>query len=194
MNDTKNIILLAALRLFLQKGYREITMQDILDASGQAKGTFYYHFKNKETVFEEAARYLIVNYMTINHSRLSYESVRSFIDSLFHVREKAARKMSGLGEKFKVQILIGQASMRIPALGKMISDQEQREREAWGKALAVGRERGEIATNLPDEEIVALFMDVYEGVSSKQLKSLCNIDTLKYIKRDWESLYALITQ
>lgn len=194
MNDTKNIILLAALRLFLQKGYREITMQDILDASGQAKGTFYYHFKNKETVFEEAAKYLIENYMTVNHNRLAYDSVKSFIDSLFRVREKAARKMSGLGEKFKVQILIGQASMRIPALGKIISDQEQKEREAWLKALAAGRNQGEITTKLPDNEIVALFMDVYEGVSSKQLKSLCNIDTLKYIKCDWNSIYLLITQ
>ncbi len=194
MNDTKNIILLAALRLFLQKGYHEITMQDILEASGQAKGTFYYHFKNKETVFEEAAGYLIVNYMTVNHSRLSYESLRGFIDSLLRVREKAARKMAGLGDKFKVQILIGQASMRIPALGKIIADQEQKEREAWGKALAAGRERGEITTELPDGAIVALFMDIYEGVNAKQLKSLCNIDTISCLRHDWESLYALVTQ
>lgn len=194
MNDTKNIILLAALRLFLQKGYKEITMHDILDASGQAKGTFYYHFKNKEAVFEESARYLIVNYMTINFGRLSYSSVKSFIDSLYKVRSKSARLMLALGDNFKLQIMVGQASMRIEELGKIIAEQQQKEHEAWAKALLIGRDTGEITASIPDEDITKLFMDVYEGVNAKQLKSIANIDTMGEIRRNWDNIYSLITK
>ncbi len=194
MNDTKNIILLAALRLFLQKGYKEITMQDILEASGQAKGTFYYHFKNKAAVFEESAHYLIVNYMTVNFGRLSYDSVRDFIDSLYRARSKSARMMLALGDNFKLQIMVGQASMRIEELGKIIAEQQQKEHEAWTKALLVGRKNGEITASIPDEDITKLFMDTYDGVNAKQLRSLVNIDTMGEICRNWDSIYSLITR
>lgn len=194
MTDTKNIILLAALRLFLQRGYKEITMQDILEASGQAKGTFYYHFKNKAAVFEESARYLIVNYMTVNFGRLSYDSVKSFIDSLYKARSKSARMMLALGDNFKLQIMVGQASMRIEALGKIIAEQQQKEHEAWNKALLAGRETGEITTSILDEDITKLFMDVYEGVNAKQLKSIANIDTMGEIRHNWDNIYSLITR
>ncbi len=194
MNDTKNIILLSALRLFLQRGYKEITMQDILEASGQAKGTFYYHFKNKAAVFEESARYLIVNYMTVNFGRLSYDSVKEFIDSLYKARSKSARMMLALGDNFKLQIMVGQASMRIEELGKIMVEQQQKEHEAWAKALLVGRKKGEITAPIPDEDITKLFMDTYDGVNAKQLRSVANIDTMSEIRRNWDSIYSLITR
>lgn len=194
MTDTKNIILLAALRLFLQNGYKEITMQDILEASGQAKGTFYYHFKNKAAVFQESARYLIMNYMIVNFGRLSYDSVKGFIDSLYRVRSKYARMMLALGDNFKLQIMVGQASMRIEELGKTIAEQQQKEHEAWTKALQFGRESGEITTSIPNEDIAKLFMDIYDGVNAKQLRSIVNIDTMSEIRRNWDNIYSLITR
>ncbi len=40
----------AALRLFATKGYSATTVNDILEAVGIAKGTFYHHFTSKEEV------------------------------------------------------------------------------------------------------------------------------------------------
>ncbi|MCP3029104.1 TetR/AcrR family transcriptional regulator [Halobacillus sp. A5] len=36
--------------LFGQKGFRETSIQDIVEANGMTKGTFYYYFKSKEDV------------------------------------------------------------------------------------------------------------------------------------------------
>ncbi|WP_101846067.1 TetR/AcrR family transcriptional regulator [Halobacillus sp. Marseille-P3879] len=36
--------------LFGRKGFRETSIQDIVDANGMTKGTFYYYFKSKEDV------------------------------------------------------------------------------------------------------------------------------------------------
>jgi AcrR family transcriptional regulator len=51
-NERKNEILDAAGRLFSTKGYDKCTVNDILNAVGIAKGTFYYYFKSKEEVLD----------------------------------------------------------------------------------------------------------------------------------------------
>ncbi|MDF2587580.1 MAG: TetR family transcriptional regulator [Anaerocolumna sp.] len=50
--ERRNEILDAAGRLFSIKGYDKCTVNDILDAVGIAKGTFYYYFKSKEEVLD----------------------------------------------------------------------------------------------------------------------------------------------
>lgn len=51
-NERRNEILDAAGRLFSTKGFARCTVNDILDAVGIAKGTFYYYFKSKEEVLD----------------------------------------------------------------------------------------------------------------------------------------------
>ncbi len=51
-DERRNEILDAASRLFVAKGYARSTVNDILDAVGIAKGTFYYYFKSKEEVLD----------------------------------------------------------------------------------------------------------------------------------------------
>lgn len=51
-NERRNEILDAAGRLFSTKGYDKCTVNDILNAVGIAKGTFYYYFKSKEEVLD----------------------------------------------------------------------------------------------------------------------------------------------
>jgi len=47
MNPKKKHILDAAQRLFVEKGYLQTAVQDILDEAGVAKGTFYKYFVSK---------------------------------------------------------------------------------------------------------------------------------------------------
>ncbi|QSX05667.1 TetR/AcrR family transcriptional regulator [Sedimentibacter sp. zth1] len=51
-NERRSEIIDVARRLFLTKGYDKCTVNDILDAVGIAKGTFYYYFKSKEEVLD----------------------------------------------------------------------------------------------------------------------------------------------
>lgn len=195
MNETRSIILLSALRLFLQGGYREVTMKDILEASGQAKGTFYYHFKDKESLFEEAAKYFLTNYIIINFHSLPYSSVKEFINAYLKVKEETAIKMSELGENVKLLIFLGQATMRLKSLELLMQQQEKKEREAWLTVLKNGREKQEIKTEISDENIINLLIHTYHGIRSEQFKSFHNnMDALTNIRQDWESIYALITK
>lgn len=48
--EKKQEILAVAERLFCLKGYRETSVQDILDVLKTSKGSFYHHFESKEMV------------------------------------------------------------------------------------------------------------------------------------------------
>lgn len=52
MSDTKERILLTALRLFAKDGYEAVSVSDIAGALGMTKGALYKHFANKRDIFE----------------------------------------------------------------------------------------------------------------------------------------------
>jgi len=49
--DSRAAILAAAQRLFVEKGYRGISMREIAEAVGMTKAALYYHFRDKEQLF-----------------------------------------------------------------------------------------------------------------------------------------------
>lgn len=73
--ERKEEIINAAEKLFYEKGYSKVTINDIIKDLGIVKGTFYYHFKNKKEVRDIIInRYLeeeIKHLNQINESELS---------------------------------------------------------------------------------------------------------------------------
>lgn len=49
--DGRERILREARTLFLQRGFAEVSMQQIADAVGMTKAALYYHFRNKDDLF-----------------------------------------------------------------------------------------------------------------------------------------------
>lgn len=57
MNDTKQRILNAALDLFSQKGFSAVSIRDICKVVDIKESSVYYHFKNKQAIFDELLKY-----------------------------------------------------------------------------------------------------------------------------------------
>lgn len=53
-DERREEIVNEAVRLFAEKGFRNTSVNDILAAVNIAKGTFYYYFKSKEELLDEA--------------------------------------------------------------------------------------------------------------------------------------------
>ena len=55
--ERKQEIIEAALELFMSQGYEKTSIAMIVERVGVAQGLFYYYFKSKEDVFQEAMQF-----------------------------------------------------------------------------------------------------------------------------------------
>ncbi len=56
-HESKTKLLEAALRVIREKGYQATRVEDVCEAAGLTKGSFFYHFKSKEALALAAAEY-----------------------------------------------------------------------------------------------------------------------------------------
>jgi len=59
MADTKEKILLTALRLFARDGYEAVSVRTIAEELGMTKGALYRHYKNKRAIFDSIVERMI---------------------------------------------------------------------------------------------------------------------------------------
>lgn len=70
---TKEIIIEIAFKLFLEKGYKNMSMSDLVKATKLSKGAFYHHFKNKDTLYQE----VIDTYFLAYYSQIDWNSTKN---------------------------------------------------------------------------------------------------------------------
>src|ERR671937_7798 len=58
--ERRAAIVEAAMEEFIARGFAATRLDDIAKRAGVAKGTIYLHFKDKESMFEELVRIVIV--------------------------------------------------------------------------------------------------------------------------------------
>jgi TetR/AcrR family transcriptional regulator, transcriptional repressor for nem operon len=101
MNDTKEKILIIALRNFLTKSYIEVTMSEILKESGVSKGGFYHHFESKEALYHEVVdRYILKTLMSelsisnVDESDLSFHDyVISYLGGVLKLADSRLKEV-----------------------------------------------------------------------------------------------------
>jgi len=121
-------IIAASIELFEQNGFSETSIQDIVDALGVTKGTFYYYFKSKEELLmdihlryiegllSEQARlmnderrsvreklYAIV-YMLIHNVERQGRQARVFFREMKHLSEEHLQKVKEKRDLFRYQL------------------------------------------------------------------------------------------
>src|SRR5271156_3493588 len=69
---TKNALLEAGVRVMIEKGYNNTGIQEVLEATGVPKGSFYYYFDSKEDFGVQ-----IIDYFDMNYS----EHLRQFLEN-----------------------------------------------------------------------------------------------------------------
>ena len=127
MNGTRDTIIETAFLLFLKKGFKAVTLTDLEKAVGMTKGTFYYHFLNKEEVLKEGVtRY----YRMLNNRRAEemsrVHSLREFVDLTIHNLESighygAKRLDSDIPEILCLSLMVEVISL-YPEFKQMVSD------------------------------------------------------------------------
>ncbi|MEG2349417.1 MAG: TetR/AcrR family transcriptional regulator [Hungatella sp.] len=88
--ETVKLILEESLKLFIEKGYENTSIQDIINnLGGLSKGAIYHHFKSKEEIFEAVCRklgeenMLYYNSMRDDTTKNGYEKLKNLIRSAY---------------------------------------------------------------------------------------------------------------
>lgn len=90
-NPTRDHILSTAFKLFFRKGFKEVTMSELMKSTGLSKGAFYHHFTSKEQLYNEAmGKYLITYFDEIKHDYLPELSLRENLKRIIEAFSKLA--------------------------------------------------------------------------------------------------------
>ena len=144
--ETVQLILDTAQRLFLEKGYDNTTIQDIVDElGGLTKGAIYHHFKSKEEIMDALSEKMFT-------SNNPFEAV------------KKRKELNGL-EKMRLAVKLNQADEKqveltrqaIPllknprVLAGMLESNRQFLCPYWLELIKEGQKDGSIQTQYPKE-------------------------------------------
>jgi TetR/AcrR family transcriptional repressor of nem operon len=194
MEDSKNHILQTASKLFLEKSYKAVTFQELMEKTGFSKGAFFYYFKNKQQIFEAVIDMYIDHFATVDFTQLPQTSLRDFLDAYF---PEAKRMRSGF---FTPEIinaanrysLMFEAMRIIPDFKSKVNRHEDKAMAAWIRIIAVARKNKEIKTVLSNEQAARLFIDAGHGI----VIHLIMTDNIMAIEEEalaaWNNLYLLI--
>ncbi|WP_106769253.1 TetR/AcrR family transcriptional regulator [Paenibacillus faecalis] len=89
--ETKELIFLQAIKLFKEKGYDHVTVQEIASSCGIAKGTFFNYFSKKEE---------ILLYLGESQLELMHQSMKEHQELEQHPREYIGRVLHDLLLRF----------------------------------------------------------------------------------------------
>ena len=187
MNDTREHIIQVAGKLFLQRNYDGVSIQDITKAVGMTKGALYHHFISKEQVFEEVARNLVGSSHT-DFSVLPKDSLRGFYTTLV---ETIRAREDGDAQAFGINVynLLWDAVRLLPGFRASMESYNALERAAWSQAIQSAIDRGEIRKGLDADKLAKIFMSVPDGVSITSMLQGGPTSVHGDVHDLWDSLY-----
>ena len=151
-------ILEVAQRLFLEKGYENTTIQDIVDElGGLTKGAIYHHFKSKEEIICALSDKLFAE-----NNPFAIVKQRKDLNALQKMREAVKLNQQNTQEKqLNIEALPLLKNPRVFA--EMIKSNHQHLTPLWLDLIEEGIADGSIQTNYPKEiaELIPLLGDVW---------------------------------
>lgn len=165
MHETKQRLILAGLRLMLERGYNGLGIQELLKDTGVPKGSFYHHFEGKEDFALQvldaymANAHALLEATLTDRSRPPLARVRDFFEG---VREGYAaqgylgcffgalgQELSGASEVFrrKIEGCVGTIAARLAV------------------CLEEARSRGDLPAETNPAQMADVLVDAWEGAA-----------------------------
>jgi TetR/AcrR family transcriptional regulator, transcriptional repressor for nem operon len=195
MSETKMHILKTALVLFLQKSYRDVTMNDIVDRTGLSKGAFYHYFKGKEDLFREIVE-IFFTMGAVDYKRLRKDSLHSFyLDYVDFLSESLdglndlVPEQFGHTQPFNFFLILFEAVSRFPEFLEKERYMHLKDLDQWTLMVNMARKSGEISSPSTDLELADLFLFCTDGVFIRFVNAGTPGNYRDYLVGAFDSLY-----
>ncbi len=174
-NDRNRALLLsAALRVFLSRGYHAATLEQIADEAGFSKGAVYSRFESKADMFLALLTDRIAARAAENAAAVAELASSGTVAGLIELAWQAEHATPGwrlLVTEFRV--LAG----RDPALNRRYAAAHATTIEGIAGVLSAMAERDGISLAVPARQLAELWLAVETGLALEQLASPDAIDT-----------------
>lgn len=160
-DKTKQIILEKACQLFAEKGFKDVTMQDICEQSGLSRGGLYRHFESTGQIFLE-----IVNAFTDRQKARILSEIRQSVPATVILDNILSAYQQEMGDKKASLSLAIYEFYSNPAIAKTenaVTRQYENSKSAWLELIQYGIKTGEFKTVNP-ESVFHLIVFAYQGV------------------------------
>lgn len=190
--DTRQFIIETSLRLFLQKTFKEVTMQEIVETTGLSKGAFYHYFKSKEELFSV----VITDFFRMADQQasasLDHISLEKYIavcadkiTSLQDLLGKEERKNTTMNFYF----MIFDGLKLLPGFREKMQQQQKQEQESWEKVIKRAKQNGEIKSDLSAKHLATLFIYTGDGIALEVMLGGNPEKMKKKILNTWMEFY-----
>jgi TetR/AcrR family transcriptional repressor of nem operon len=164
---TKKRIINSATRLIHANGYKNTTLSDILTASEIKKGSFYFHFDNKELLGHAVIDRFYSRTLSLMQTMLepAVTGEANVLECLHQMLDALADSMDSSG--CKGGCLLGNMALEISDynddLRRHLSDIFTDLASRFEKAIETGQSREEITRDATAEELSHFIVSVLEG-------------------------------
>jgi TetR/AcrR family transcriptional repressor of nem operon len=185
--DTKVALLEAGMNMMMERGYSATGINDVLSASGIAKGSFYHHFDSKENFAVEIIRFFDSSYSEL------------LTRTLQNAEQKPLQRLRAYCEVMKAKLvsnecrkgcLIGNLSQEMAdqseVLRKELCEVMTRWRGTIAGCIEEGQKNKEIRSNRSAEDLAELFSCGWSGamMRAKTVKNTRPLDVFIEIMLD----------
>lgn len=167
---TKENIILAALRLFLHRGYNNVSLIDVANEVGITKGGIYHYFSSKERLLHTALHYLLDRFEAKYTELLSGSCLQTVIHSLL-----AGRVLERFAHEFlqvDAECSLDYAHFAIEIMRKFPDIQERIEQSylslshSLADRIQIAREKGEINARTEPYAVAVAILSIVNGQNS----------------------------
>ncbi|AOW10511.1 TetR/AcrR family transcriptional regulator [Flavobacterium gilvum] len=158
MKDTKQYILDTSFKLFLNKTFKEVSMKELVDATGLSKGAFYHYFSSKEQLFREVIEKFLLDKMMFYYDGLDKSSLKNFYSAFLDFIKRERTDNDSASKDVNFVTLILEAIKLFPELRQNFSQVNELELNIWVAVIANAKLSGEINSKMSNENIAQIFI------------------------------------
>ena len=157
--DTKEKLFKSAMSLFKEKGYYNVSVDEIVYKAGTSKGSFYTHFSSKDQVIIEHCknydRHYIEFYRDMKILKTSREKLINFVKSLYTFANETAG--------FDITYVLYDTQLSHSCEKAFINDENRPLYKILNEIIHTGQKKGEFITDLSIRELVKMVTRTMRG-------------------------------
>ncbi|MCG8311097.1 MAG: TetR/AcrR family transcriptional regulator [Cytophagales bacterium] len=169
IQDNKHHILATAFKLFFQKGYKEVTMSELVKESGLSKGAFYHYFSSKEELYNHSMEMFMSHYLSnfsidYDESQTLRNNLKRLYNQFSPITDQMNTSTQEAAEALSNYLIFLQNLMRKEAWRTKMEVYNRNFTDEFTRWIKLAQTRGEIMKALDPLLLAKHFTSLMKGV------------------------------